>query len=129
MRKLLFLPLLLLLGCETHEKPKATYEQNGHVTNQTIIPNDKGTVNPSEHTESKEDRMLTQQIRQAIMNDEHLSIDAKNIKVITIDGMVTLQGQTNDTDERMVILEKIVDIPGVKTINDQLETKHHQAEE
>jgi osmotically-inducible protein OsmY len=45
--------------------------------------------------QTEEDIEITQKIRQAVVNDESLSINAQNVKIITIDRVVTLKGPVN----------------------------------
>ncbi len=114
------LSLLLMVGCDTHEKkPRAEIKQD--MSSLANVSNDQSTLNPFERNESQADRILTQQIRQLIMQDEQLSTNAKNIKIITIDGVVNLSGNTTDPSERMIIIEKIRSVPGIKNIKDHIE--------
>ena len=50
-----------------------------------------------------EDVKLTDQIRQAIQSNGAISVDAGNVKIITVDGKVTLRGmvQTQDVKQRI----------------------------
>jgi len=127
MRKLFFLPLLFLVGCETHEKPRA--QSNSQIVDQTKMSDDQGALTPVGQSESQADKMLTQKIQQLIKQDKQLSSDAKKIKITALDGVVTLQGRTADVGERMSILEKIRAISGVKNIKDQLETREDDFED
>jgi osmotically-inducible protein OsmY len=43
---------------------------------------------------------ITQAVRRALMNDGELSTTAKNIKVITANGQVTLRGPVNNAQEK-----------------------------
>ena len=52
---------------------------------------------------SESDRKITQQIRQDLMKDKSLSFTAKNVKIITIDGKVTLRGPVKSDAERSAI--------------------------
>lgn len=52
---------------------------------------------------SEADRKITQQIRQDLMKDKSLSFTAKNVKIITIDGKVTLRGPVKSDAERSAI--------------------------
>ncbi len=128
MRKLLYASLLLLVGCETHEKPRADSTQNGQIANQTET-SDQKALTPFDQSESKDDRMLTQQIRKMLMDDDRLSTSAKNIKVITINGVVTLKGELKDKEEKMTIVEKIKKIPGIRKIDDHLGTVNDDFED
>ena len=54
---------------------------------------DRGaTLTSGDQSESKADLTTTQKIRQAVMADKSLSMTAHNVKIITVDGVVTLRG-------------------------------------
>ena len=73
-----------------------------------------------DQSESAGDRAITQQIRKDIVADNSLSTAAKNVKIITIDGVVTLKGSINNNQERIVIIEKAKQANGVKNVVDEL---------
>lgn len=52
----------------------------------------KGELTSQDQGSSEPDVELTRKIRQALVSQDSLSIDAKNVKVITINGVVTLKG-------------------------------------
>jgi hyperosmotically inducible periplasmic protein len=60
-------------------------------------------LTPMDQGSSASDRAITQQIRKDLMNDKSLSFTAKNVKVITIDGKVTLRGTVKSEAERTAI--------------------------
>jgi len=60
-------------------------------------------LTPMDQGGSASDRAITQQIRKDLMNDKSLSFTAKNVKVITIDGKVTLRGPVKSEAERTAI--------------------------
>lgn len=60
-------------------------------------------LTPMDQGSSASDRAITQQIRKDLMNDKSLSFTAKNVKVITIDGRVTLRGAVKSEAERTAI--------------------------
>jgi len=60
--------------------------------------------------ETKEDREITQKIRQAVVDDKSLSTYAHNVKIITVGGMVTLKGPVRSEIEKRVIEEKAAQI-------------------
>ena len=51
------------------------------------------------------DIKTTQAIRQALVKDGSLSSSAKNVKVITLDGTVTLRGSVKSAEEKTQVLE------------------------
>jgi len=70
---------------------------------------------------SSGDLRITQNIRKALVDDEALSTDAKNVKVITIDQVVTLRGEVETAKERETIVSVATATPGVKRVEDQLQ--------
>ena len=60
-------------------------------------------LTPMDQGSSAADRTITQQIRKDLMNDKSLSFTAKNVKVITINGKVTLRGPVKSEAERSAI--------------------------
>lgn len=80
------------------------------------------TLTPLDQSNSEADIKITQTIRKSIMNEE-FSMNAKNIKIITQNGDVTLRGPVDSSAESVRIAELAKAVPGVKTLNNQLEVK------
>ncbi len=76
---------------------------------------------PGEQAESEADRAITQKVRQALLEDDSLSTNAKNIKIITINGVITLRGPVNNDREKNEIGKKAKAISGVRNVDNQLE--------
>lgn len=74
-----------------------------------------------QQSQTKEDREITQKIRQAVVADESLSTYAHNVKIITVDGMVTLKGPVRSEDEKRIIEEKAGQIAGMDKIKSEIE--------
>ena len=55
-----------------------------------------------DQSERAADWTLTQRIQQAIVADESLSTTAKNVKIIMINGVVTLRGSVHTLQEKGV---------------------------
>jgi hyperosmotically inducible periplasmic protein len=79
------------------------------------------TLTPGDQSESEADRTLTQRIRQAVVADDSLSTAAKNIKIITVDGVVTLRGPVQNPQEKATIAAKAQQIAGTHKVDNQLE--------
>lgn len=60
-------------------------------------------LTPMDQDNNQGDLKITQQIRQAVMADDSLSFTAKNVKIITQNGKVTLRGPVNSAKERSAI--------------------------
>ncbi len=80
------------------------------------------TLTPGDQGGTEADRELTRRIRRAITSNDQLSTDAKNIKIITTNGKVTLRGPVKDQQEQKTI-ESVVQQMGVTSLDNQLEVK------
>ena len=81
------------------------------------------TLTPGDQSERAADRTLTQRIRQAIVADESLSTTAKNVKIMMINGVVTLRGPVHSLQEKGSIAATAQHIAGTKNVDNQLEIK------
>ena len=86
---------------------------------------DGSTLTPGDQSESKADLDLTQRIRQAVVADTSLSTTAHNIKIITVDGVVTLRGPVTSEQEKTKIVTTTQQIAGVKKVQNHLEVAAH----
>ena len=69
---------------------------------------------------SKADLDLTQKIRQAITEDKALSTYAHNVKVITLNGHVTLKGPVHTAEEKSALEAKAIEIAGAGKVTNQI---------
>lgn len=67
------------------------------------------------------DRELSQKIRKSVMADKSLSTYAKNVKIISQDGMVTLRGPVRTSMEKDSVAEKAMMIAGKDKVMNELE--------
>jgi osmotically-inducible protein OsmY len=81
------------------------------------------TVTPIDQGNREKDLKITQEIRKAITDDSSMSFDARNIKVITLDSVVTLRGPVEDDAEKAAIAEKAQKVAGVARVDNQLDVK------
>ena len=79
------------------------------------------TKTSGDQFESEADRTISQNIRQAIVADQSVSTNGKNVKIITVDGAVTLRGPVRGEKEKTNIGAKAQQIAGVRTVDNQLE--------
>lgn len=77
-------------------------------------------VTPEVQGENRADLKLTQTIRQAVEGDNRLSFAAKNVKIITRDGRVTLTGEVKSNQERTLVREHATAAAGQDRVDDQL---------
>ena len=81
------------------------------------------TQTSSDQSNSSADLKITQAIRQALMKDSELSTTAKNIKIITDNGQVTLRGPVKTAQEKAKIGQLARSAAGGAKIDDQLDVK------
>lgn len=80
------------------------------------------TLTSGDQGESPADLELTRRIRRAVTSNSQLSTEAKNIKIITSNGKVTLRGPVQSEQERQTIGAMAQQISG-GAVDDQLEVK------
>lgn len=80
-------------------------------------------LTPMDQNNNQTDLKITQQIRQAVMADGSLSFTAKNVKIITQNGKVTLRGPVNSAQERDAIDAAARKVAGASQVDNQLEVK------
>ncbi len=81
------------------------------------------TKTSGDQSNSSADLKVTQAIRQALMKDSELSTTAKNIKVITANGQVTLRGPVKTAQEKAKVDQIARSAAGGAQIIDQLDVK------
>jgi len=81
------------------------------------------TTTSGDQSNSPADLKVTQAIRSALMKDSELSTNAKNIKVVTANGQVTLRGPVNSPQEKTKINQIARSAAGEAQIVDQLDVK------
>jgi osmotically-inducible protein OsmY len=92
-------------------------------TGKNVRDRDDQTLTPGDQGNSESDREITRQIRRAITANDSLSTTAKNIKIITVDGKVTLRGPVKNAQEQAAIETATKGVTGVSSVDNQLEVK------
>ncbi|MFN0067726.1 MAG: PRC-barrel domain-containing protein, partial [Limisphaerales bacterium] len=81
------------------------------------------TLTPLDQGNTKDEADVTARIRQDVVAHEGLSVTAKNVKIITSNGRVTLRGPVNSEQERRVIGEIALAANPSGAVDNQLEIK------
>jgi hyperosmotically inducible periplasmic protein len=81
------------------------------------------TLTPLDQGHSQADRDTTAQIRKEVLAAKDLSANAKNVKIITVDGRVTLRGPVKTAEEKRLIGEIAERIARSENVDNQLEVK------
>ena len=82
------------------------------------------TLTPGDQAENEADVKLTQTIRKEVVANDALSITAQNIKIITVNGVVTLRGPVKSETEKQQIAATAERIAGAGKVQNQLEIAH-----
>lgn len=112
------LPLFIACACSGEHKTHAADN-----TSQNARDKEGHTLTPTDQSESDADRELTQRVRQSVVADDSLSVNAKNVKVITRNGKVTLRGVVDAQAEKDAVAAKARAVAGVLDVDNQLEVK------
>ena len=84
------------------------------------------TQTSGDQSNSSADLKITQAIREALMKDGELSTSAKNIKVITENGQVTLRGPVKTAQEKAKVGQLAKSAAGGAPIVDQLDVNESE---
>lgn len=123
---LLILSLLVFGGAACNSQPAEKTQASSATTpadsaGPKVQDRSGATLTPGDQSESEADRALTQRVRLAVVADDSLSTTAHNIKIITINGVMTLRGPVNSAQEKANIDAKAQQIAGATKVNNQLE--------
>jgi hyperosmotically inducible periplasmic protein len=114
------LGLLLVSACDRTTDARRTEADN---TARNVRDKDGNTPTPMNQGESEGDRAITQHVRKAVVDNDALSTNAHNVKIITQSGVVTLRGPVNTAAEKATVVAAARSAPGVTRVDDQLEVK------
>lgn len=103
------------------QAPKLTAAIELDNSGRTVDDRNEGRKTAEDQSENETDRAITRKLRDALIAEETLSINAKNVKIITEDGMVTLRGPVKNEQEKNAVEAKAKRVPGVRKVDNQLE--------
>lgn len=118
---------LLLAGCG--DGTSSSGQANARTpdadnTARNVRDRDDATLTPGDQGASAADRDITQKIRKALVIDASgYSATAKNVKIITANGKVTLRGPVKTEAEKTGIVAIAKSVAGEGNVDDQLEVK------
>jgi hypothetical protein len=81
------------------------------------------TLTPPDQLENKADLALVEKVREALMKDDSLSMNAKNVKVVVQQGVVTLRGPVASQAEKSSVEAKAKSVTGVVRVDNQLDVE------
>lgn len=117
--------LLAAVGCQSGEGNANPSTANSGTpadnTKKNERDRDASALTPGDQGESEADRTITQKVRQQVVGTDAFSMNAKNVKIITINGVVTLRGPVKTAQEKTDIGAMAQKTEGVKSVDNQLE--------
>jgi len=115
----------LAFGCSKDRTESNRVSQSTAVepdnSGRNVRDRNNATQTAGDQSENEADRTITQSLRKAITDDDSISTNGKNVKVVTIDGTVTLRGPVKSEKEKADIGAKAKQIAGLKKVDNQLE--------
>lgn len=81
----------------------------------------RDTKTPIDQDENQADVTRTAEIRKRLLDQPDMSVNARNAKIITSQGKVTLRGPVNSEAERDALVKIATEIAGAENVDNQLE--------
>jgi len=117
---------VMMAGSVQAEQNDAIYlvaGKSAENTERNVRDKDDTTLTPEDQKETESDVKVTANIRKAVTDDDSLSVNAHNVKIITRNGVVTLRGPVDSQAESMRLQQLAKQTPGVMRVDNQLEVK------
>jgi osmotically-inducible protein OsmY len=117
----LVLPAMLATGSVVWAQSATPTAPNDSGIN--VRDRDAGAMTAGQQSNDKRDIKLTRQIRRAVEKDDALSTVAHNVKIVSVNGMVTLRGPVKTEQEKDAIGSKAQMFAGSDKVDNQLEVE------
>jgi hyperosmotically inducible periplasmic protein len=83
----------------------------------------KDTVNADQAKNGQTDRTLMRSIRRAVVKDKALSTSAHNVKIVAMNGKVTLRGVVDSENEKQAVEAHATKLAGAGNVTNELTVK------
>ncbi len=113
------LTLLCAAALATHAFGQTDDKDN---TSKNERDRDGETLTPIDQSNEPADIKITADARKMVVADDDLSMTAKNVKIITVAGVVTLRGPV-DTEAEKTAIAEYAKKAGATTVTNELEVK------
>jgi osmotically-inducible protein OsmY len=84
---------------------------------------------PADQGENEADLKISAAVRKAVVDDNSLSVNAHNVKIVTAGGVVTLRGPVKTEQEKTTIESKAKQVAGVTRVDNLLEVEKNDKSE
>jgi len=122
--------LVCVLGFGLSIFAQTTKQQTPAPDNTKVNKRDQDPSRPTagQQKENRPDREITREIRRSITQDKDLSAYAKNIKIITQNGTVTLRGPVRSDEEKRTLEAKANEVAGAGHVKNELQIAAKQTD-
>jgi hyperosmotically inducible protein len=107
---------LLIIAAQSAMSQSSTTPSTGTVPADNTKSNKLDPSNTAATADAQKDnagdRTITQRIRKSLVTDKSLSTYAHNVKIVSVNGTVTLNGVVRSEDEKSAIEMKAVSVAG-----------------
>jgi osmotically-inducible protein OsmY len=107
----------------SNDKNKANADTAADNTGRNVRDRSDAAVTPGDQSNNESDLKVTQSIRRAISTNDQFSALAKNVKIITADGKVTLRGPVENEQEKQGVESAAKSAAPGATVDNQLDVK------
>ena len=119
-KMLLTAPILFIaLGASAAGKDKKPDADNSAVNKRDR--NSQEVTAQTQMKASDQDVESTRRIREALAKDDKLSVNAENIKIVTVNGVTTLKGPVNNADEKQKVEMHAKNVMGTAKVKSEIE--------
>ena len=108
---------------DTNQLYSSTTTKDADNTGRNVRDRSDAALTPGDQGSNDSDRDITRRIRRTLNTNDQFSTDAKNIKIITTDGKVTLRGPVKSQQEQQAIVAAAQTVAGPAPVDNQLEIK------
>lgn len=103
------------------KRPAEVIKEDADNTKVNRRESSRGEATADRQREKPADRMVSQRIRRAVTRNPELSSYARNVKIITQDGTVTLKGPVRSEKERNAIEAIAVQMAGKDRVTNEIQ--------
>lgn len=111
---------LALCASPTFAQTPASTAADNTKTNKAAENSSAKSSTADGQSNTSSDIKITQQIRKSLMDDKNLSTYAHNVKIVTVNGMVTLNGTVRSAEEKSQVAMKAQAVAGKSNVTDDI---------
>jgi osmotically-inducible protein OsmY len=108
-----------------HAQSAASSQVPADNTGKNVRDRADSALTADQQSNSQGDVDITREIRRQLVQDKSLSTSAHNVKIVTVDGVVTLRGPVVSSKEKTAVAETAKKVTGVSKVDNQLEVAKH----